>query len=171
MAHKTHRPTCKIMTLAQHVTEVLRNCSYHTRALRHIRPLLTFDVAKTIAHSIVSSRLDYANALLHGTSASNRDRLQNSLARAVYRGAPSSRSYGRFRGPVCSLRFANRFGSPSPGFASTGWPWPTVPEAARPTPGPVPVTTWRKLFFHPHSQPRDSSLFAGYSMRRRLYGG
>ena len=80
MAHKTHRPTCKIMTLAQHVTEVLRNCSYHTRALRHIRPLLTFDVAKTIAHSIVSSRLDYANALLHGTSASNRDRLQNSLA-------------------------------------------------------------------------------------------
>ena len=46
-------------------TDVLRNCSYHTRALRHIRPLLTFDAAKTIAHSIVSSRLDYANALLH----------------------------------------------------------------------------------------------------------
>ena len=32
---------------------------------------LTFDAAKTIAHSIVSSRLDYANALLHGTWASN----------------------------------------------------------------------------------------------------
>jgi len=54
------------VTLDRHVTQVLRCCSYHTRALRHIRPLLTFDADKTIAHSIVSSRLDYANALLHG---------------------------------------------------------------------------------------------------------
>ena len=60
-----------------------------------IRPLLTFDAAKTTAHSIVSSRLDYANALLHGTSASNFDRLQvaqNSLARTVCQ-APRSASY------------------------------------------------------------------------------
>jgi len=50
----------------RHVTEVVRSCSYHTRALRHIRPLLTLDVANSVGHSIVASRLDYANALLHG---------------------------------------------------------------------------------------------------------
>jgi len=60
----------------RHVTEVVRSCSYHTRALRHIRPLLTLNVAKLVGHGIVSSRLDYANALLHGTSTSNLHRLQ-----------------------------------------------------------------------------------------------
>jgi len=43
-------------------------------------------MAKSVGHSIVSSRLDYANALLHGTSTSNLNRLQvaqNSLDRAV----------------------------------------------------------------------------------------
>jgi len=48
-----------------------------------------------IAHSIVSSRLDYANALLHGTSDRNIDRLHwrwhNSLARVVCQ-APRSAS-------------------------------------------------------------------------------
>jgi len=63
------------MSMDRHVTEVIRSCSYHTRALRHIRPLLTLDVTKSVGHSIVASRLDYANALLHGTSTSNLHRL------------------------------------------------------------------------------------------------
>jgi len=75
------------LTMDRHVTEVIRSCSYHhTQALRHIRPLLTLDDAKTVAHSIESSRLDYANALLHGTSANNLNKLQvayNSLATVV----------------------------------------------------------------------------------------
>jgi len=29
------------LTMDRHVTEVIRSCSYHTRALRHIRPLLS----------------------------------------------------------------------------------------------------------------------------------
>ena len=56
------------------------------RALRHIRPLITTDVAKSVACSLISSRLDYCNSLLHGTSAKNIHRLQvvqNDLARAV----------------------------------------------------------------------------------------
>ena len=55
----------------------------HTR----IQSLLTLDVAKMIGHSIVSSQLDYANALLHGTSVYIINRLQmaqNSLVRTVY---------------------------------------------------------------------------------------
>jgi len=76
------------LSMDRHVTEVVRSCSYHTRALRHIRPLLTLDVAKSVGYSIVSSRLDYANVLLHRhrTSSSNLHRLQvaqNSLAGAV----------------------------------------------------------------------------------------
>ena len=82
------------LTMDRHVTQVIRICSYHTRALRHIRPLMTFDAAKMVGHSIVLSRLDYANALLHGTSTSNINRLQvaqNSLARVVCQ-APLSAS-------------------------------------------------------------------------------
>ena len=59
-----------VLTMDGHIMEVIRSCSYQTRALRHIRPA-AFDVAKMIGHSIVSSRLDYANALLHGTSVYN----------------------------------------------------------------------------------------------------
>jgi len=88
------------LSMDRHVnTEVIRSCSYHTRALHHIRPLLTLDVAKSVGHSIVASRLDYANALLHGTSTSNPHRLQvaqNSLARAVCQ-APRSVSATKLR--------------------------------------------------------------------------
>jgi len=71
----------------------------YTCALHHIQPLLTLDVAKSVSHSIVSSRLDYVNALLHGTSTSNLHRLQvgqNSLARAVCQ-APRSASATELR--------------------------------------------------------------------------
>ena len=79
----------------------------------------------------------------------------------LYRGATFPRSRDRFR----SLQFANRT-PPSSGFAA-GWPWPIAPEAARPTPRPVPVTTWCKSFFHPHSQTHASSFFASSCMRHR----
>jgi len=74
------------LTFNQHVTNVVRACTYHTRTLRHIRPLLTIDTAKLIAASIVGARLDYCNSLLYGTSEGNLDRLQrvqNQLARVV----------------------------------------------------------------------------------------
>ena len=53
----------------KHISSVVRGCNYHLRALRHIRPLITTDVAKSVACSLISSRLDYCNSLLHGTSA------------------------------------------------------------------------------------------------------
>jgi len=73
------------LTFNQHVTDVVRTCKYHTRALRHIRPLLTVAAAKSIA-TIVGARLDYCNSLLYGTSECNMDRLsrvQNPLVRVV----------------------------------------------------------------------------------------
>jgi len=75
------------------ITENVFSCNYHIRALRHIRPLLTPDVAKMLAHSIVTSRLDYANALLSGTTSGNLGRLQvaqNSLARVVCQASRSA---------------------------------------------------------------------------------
>jgi len=86
-----------VPTIDRHVTEVIRNCSYHTRTLCHIQPLLTLDVAKMIGHSIVSSRLD--NALMHGTSVYKINRLQvvqNSLVRTVCQ-APRSASATELR--------------------------------------------------------------------------
>ena len=46
------------------VSEICRSAFYHIRALRHIRPVITDEVAKTIACSFVTSRLDYANSVL-----------------------------------------------------------------------------------------------------------
>jgi len=53
---------------------------------RHIRSVLSDDMAKSVAVSLVSSRLDYTNSLLFGTSASNLhklQRVQNTLAKIV----------------------------------------------------------------------------------------
>jgi len=69
-----------------HAKEVARACNYHTRALRHMRTVLTDDLAQTVACSIVSSRLDYCNAMLYGAPAATLDvlqRAQNNLARVV----------------------------------------------------------------------------------------
>ena len=74
------------LSLDRHVTDVVRGCSYHTRALRHIRPLINLSAARMVAQGVVTSRLDYCNGLLYGTSARNMERLQvaqNSLARTV----------------------------------------------------------------------------------------
>jgi len=69
-----------------HAKEVARACNYHTRALRHVRTVLTDDLAQTVACSIVGSRLDYCNAMLYGAPAATLDvlqRAQNNLARVV----------------------------------------------------------------------------------------
>ena len=47
-----------------HVSAVCRagrSCHYHIRDLRRIRHYLSFDSAKLLAHTLVSSRLDYCN--------------------------------------------------------------------------------------------------------------
>jgi len=46
------------LTFEKHVLDIVRGCHFHIRALRHIRPLLTLDAAKTFAVAIVSSRLE-----------------------------------------------------------------------------------------------------------------
>ena len=59
---------------------------FHIKALRRIWPYIDLPVAKSIASSIVGSRLDYANGALFGIPVRNIHRLQrvqNCLARVV----------------------------------------------------------------------------------------
>jgi len=42
------------------------NSNKHTQALSHIRQALTDDMAKTVAASLIYTRIDYANSLIDG---------------------------------------------------------------------------------------------------------
>jgi hypothetical protein len=83
------------LTFDSHVSKVVQSCNYHIRGLRYVRQLIDKDMANTLSCSIVSSRLDYCNALLYGMTQKNFNslqRVQNSLARVVcnapYRSPP-----------------------------------------------------------------------------------
>ena len=74
------------LSFNHHVTDVVRSCNYHIRALRHLRSSLTRDTANTVACSIVGSRLDYCNSLFYGATEKTLNqlqRVQNNLARVV----------------------------------------------------------------------------------------
>ena len=74
------------LTFDHHVSSICKSCFFHIHAFRHIRPALTQDMAKSVAVSLVGSRLDYANSLLYGTSQGNLhklQRIQNTLAKVV----------------------------------------------------------------------------------------
>ena len=65
---------------------VCKAAHFHIRALRHIRGCIDEETACMVASSMVGSRLDYCNSVLHGTSAENLGKLQrvlHALARVV----------------------------------------------------------------------------------------
>src|ERR1051325_6189453 len=74
------------LSLDSQVTSIVKSCNYHIKALRHIRPVLSREVAETVARSNTMSRLDYCNSILAGSSKKSLEslqRVQNSLARVV----------------------------------------------------------------------------------------
>ena len=71
------------LTFHKHVSAVARSCNYHAQAIRH---LLTTELAQTLACSLVLFRIDYCNAVLHGSpsySITMLQRVQNNAARVV----------------------------------------------------------------------------------------
>ena len=73
----------------------IKACNYHIRALRHVCRGLTLESVKLIALGLVTSRLDYCNSLLYGTSKSNLNKLQrvqSDFARVVLQAAWNSSS-------------------------------------------------------------------------------
>ena len=98
------------LSLDRHVTDIVRGYSYHTRALRHIRPLINLSTARMVAQVVVTSQLDYCNGLLYGTYAQNMECqqvAQNSLARAVCQ-ATWSASSTELRRSLCWLPMKKR---------------------------------------------------------------
>src|SRR5260221_26907 len=74
------------LTFQKHVSLVSQSCFYHIKSFRHIRHLLDNKTAGLIGHSLVSSRLNYANSVLIGAPKSSvlkLQRVQNALARVV----------------------------------------------------------------------------------------
>jgi len=78
------------LSMSENVKATTKACNFHIWALRHTRRHLTLEATRTIAHGLVTSRLDFCNALLYGTNKSNiakLQRVQNNLARVVLQAA------------------------------------------------------------------------------------
>jgi len=77
----------KNLTFDDHVNAVCKLAHYHIRAMCHIRPAITEDMAKSVACALIGSRLDYANSAMYGMSSSNTparlQHAQNAAARLV----------------------------------------------------------------------------------------
>ena len=78
----------KDFNFKKHISKVCRSCYYHIHDLHHLRRCLPVAVTKTIATSLVSSKLDYCNSILYNIP--NREinkvqSVQNCLARVVTR--------------------------------------------------------------------------------------
>ena len=70
------------------INSVTRSCYFHLRNIGRIRSLITEDACRTLVRSLVTSRLDYGNALLFGLNATSLQKLQkvqNTAARLVTR--------------------------------------------------------------------------------------
>jgi len=63
-----------------------RSCNFHAQAIRHIRHLLSTDLAQTLTCSLILKRLDCCNSVLYGAPVSSiqkLQRVQNNAARIV----------------------------------------------------------------------------------------
>ena len=78
------------LSMSSQVNSTIRSCFYQIRRLRCARRGLTVDTAKTLASSLILSRLDYCNGLLVGITQRQCDRLQsilNTSAKIIHGGA------------------------------------------------------------------------------------
>ena len=76
------------MDMEQHVNSICKSCFGQIWQIGHIRQYLTTDATKSLVNSLVTSRLDYCNALLSGvpkTILNKLQNVQNTAARVVTR--------------------------------------------------------------------------------------
>jgi len=95
---ETEKLLCPQPAFHKHVSIVARSCNYHAHAIRHIRHLLMTDLAQPLACSLILSRIDYCNAVLHGAPTGTIRKLQqvqNNAARIVLQ-APSDSTLSRY---------------------------------------------------------------------------
>ena len=83
------------LNFRKHISQTSRECFYHICDLRRIRKNLSLDLAKEIAVTLVSSKLDYCNSLFHKMPEKDivrLQRVQNRLATVVSKAPRFSRS-------------------------------------------------------------------------------
>lgn len=74
------------LKMDSHVNSICKTANFHIHNIRRIRKFLTKDATKSLTNALVTSRLDYGNALLYGTTANLRKKMQkvqNSSARLI----------------------------------------------------------------------------------------
>jgi hypothetical protein len=78
----------RYLSMDQHVSNIARSCFYQIRTIGRIRHHLDDTTCKTLINALVTSRLDYANALLLGLphrTIHKLQRVQNTAARLITR--------------------------------------------------------------------------------------
>ena len=83
------------LNFRKHISQTYRACFYHIRDLSRIRKSLSLNLAKQIAVTLVSSKLEYCNSLFHNmpkNDIARLQRVQNCLARVVTKAPGFSRS-------------------------------------------------------------------------------
>ncbi|KAK3109110.1 hypothetical protein FSP39_023289 [Pinctada imbricata] len=78
----------KTLSMEKQCNQVSKSCYFHLRNIGRIRHLLSEELCKTLINSLVTSRLDYGNALLFGVNKfliEKLQRVQNAAARIVSR--------------------------------------------------------------------------------------
>lgn len=78
----------KSLSMEQHIAAVSKSCFNQIRNIGRIRSYITDSACKTLVCSLITSRLDYGNALLYGVNASalaKLQRVQNTAARLIAR--------------------------------------------------------------------------------------
>jgi len=84
------------LTFDKHVSTVAQSCNDHAPAIRHIQHLLTMDLAQTLACSLILSRIDYCNAVLHNAPSGTMhelQRVQNNATRIIHQAPRRSHAY------------------------------------------------------------------------------
>ncbi len=64
------------LDMKKQVSQTITACSFYLRNINHISRFLPIPTKERVVNAVITSRLDYCNALLYGTSAVNIARLQ-----------------------------------------------------------------------------------------------
>jgi len=78
----------KTLSMEHQASAITKSCFHQIRNIGRIRSLITDEACKTLVCSLVTSRLDYGNALLYGTNScvmTKLQRVQNTAARLITR--------------------------------------------------------------------------------------
>ena len=76
------------LTFEPHINQITKTAYFHLRNVARLRPFLSFSAAETLIHAFVTSRLDYCNSVLFGSTSKVLNKLQliqNSAARLLTR--------------------------------------------------------------------------------------